>query len=184
MSKLLDSYIELLKIYTEEVTKLELLKDQENDKHSRWNPAITLNRSMFTYDEYLNNDLHRGYYFKEKNLIMPFLLKFIAIFENSSEEEKLDFENLKTKNKYQENLDDLVSNKVPLLDFLKFQLKELQELKYTYTIPFPPKRKNATLQQAKYEKDIKEYWVKANSLERCREEVNARIKNFEELKKH
>jgi len=184
MSKLLDSYIELLEIYTEEVIKLESLRDKEADQYPRWNPAMTLNDRMFTYDEYLNNNSHRGYCYKEKNVIIPFLLKFIAVFENSSEATKLDFENLKPKNQYQEYLDDLFSKKTPFLDFLKSQLNELQDSKNKNITPFPPIRKNATQQQLKYEKYRKEYREEIESLDRCRKEVIARIKTFEELKSH
>jgi len=184
MSKLLDSYNELSKIYTKEVIKMDSLRDKVANTNPNWNPAKTLNARMFIYDEYLNNNFYSGYCYKEKNVIMPFLLKFIAVFENSSEETKLDFENLTPKNQYQIDLLDLFIKKIPFLDFLKSQLNQLDDLKNKNAAPFPPIRKNATRQHSKYEKDSIEYREEIESLDRCRNEVFARIKIFEELKKH
>lgn len=183
MNNLLTLYTELLKVYTEQVQKLEALKTEHSIEHRiEWMPHLVLNDRMFTYDEYLQNPYHGGFCFAEKNQVMPHLVSFIAAYESTNEEDKNEFLKLKPKSQYQEYLDDLLKNKSPFLEMLQSQLRGLQEIQYRYDIPSPPRRSNATRQLAKYEVDRKEYFEKVGSLDRCRNEVNDRIKLFKELK--
>jgi len=184
MDELLKSYTELLRVYTEQVQKLEALKAEHSKEHRiEWIPQMALNSRIFTYDEYLQNPFHGGFCYKEKNLIMPHLVKFIANYDYSSDEVKEEFEKQKPKNDYQRYLDEVLFKKILFIDFLKSQLRELQELQYTHKIPSQPTRKNATRQIAKYKTDRDEYFEKIDSLNRCRAEVNERIKIVEEIKK-
>lgn len=183
MDELLKLYIEPLKVYTEQVQKLEALKVEYSKEHRiEWIPQVALNSRIFTYDEYLQNPFHKGFCFEEKNLIIPHLVKFIATYDYSSDEVKTEFEKQKPENEFQGYLDDVLFQKQPFLDFLKSQLRELRELEYTYKIPSQPSRKNATRQIAKYKIDREEYLKKRETLNRCRDEVNERIKIVEEIK--
>jgi len=183
MNILLTLYTELHKVYTEQVQKIEAIKTEYSKEHRiEWVPHLVLNGRMFTYDEYLQNPFYGGFCLEEKIIIMPHLVHFIAAFESSTEEVKRDFQLLKPNNEYQEYLDDLLKNKLPFLEMLKSQLRNLQEIQYRYDIPSLPKRSNATRQLAKYKLDRKEYFEKVESLDRCRNEVNDRIKSFIELK--
>ncbi|MBF4465950.1 hypothetical protein [Flavobacterium sp. LC2016-12] len=184
MDELLKLYTELLRVYTEQVQKLEALKTERSKEHRmEWVPQMALNSRIFTYDEYLQNSFHGGFCYEEKNLIMPHLVKFIANYDYSSDEVKKEFENQKPKNDYQRHLDDVLYKNILFIDFLKYQLRELQELQYTFKIPSQPSRKNATRQFAKYKTDRDEYFEKINGLNRCRDEVNERIKIVEGIKK-
>lgn len=184
MNNLFKLYSDLLNIYTEQVKKLELLKSEaEKTKRVELVPHMALNHRMFTYDEYLQNPSYGGFCYIEKNIIMPYLVPFFVAFDNSSEEIKIEFEQLKPKNQYQKYLDELLGKiKIPFIEFLKLQLHELQEIQYRYDIPSRPTRSNATRQQAEYEKNRKKYFEKVESLNRCREEINERIKLVNELR--
>jgi hypothetical protein len=176
------SYNELLNNYTEQIVGLENLKaEHSKEHHIAWDPFGVLNSRMFTYDEYLQNVFHGSFCYKEKNVVMPYLVQFMAEFESSSEKDKAEFLELKQKNKYQESLDGVIEKASPFLDFHKSLLKELDNLKYTYKIPFPPKRKNATRQLAQYNGDRKDYFEKIESLDSCRTEVNNRIEKFKKI---
>lgn len=184
MEELLRLYTELLKVYTEQVQKLEALKVEQSKEHRiEWVPQLALNSRLFTYDEYLQNPFHGGFCYEEKNLIIPHLVNFIANYDYSSDDVKEEFEQRKPKNDYQRYLDDILFKKMLFIDFLKSQLRELQELQYTYKIPNQPSRKNAIRQIAKYKSDREEYFEKIDSLNRCRTEVNERLKIVEEIKK-
>lgn len=172
----------LLDVYTEQVKGLEEEKKKLAVKHSiDWIPHMVLNSRMFTYDEHLTNIHHGGLCFNEKNRIMPHLVNFLAAFEKCSDEEKTSFENLKTKNEYQQHLDELYVGKGKFLEFLQAQLKELREREYRCRIPSRPQRSNATRQQAKYREDMKAYEEEIASINRCRDEVNKRIQLYNEL---
>ena len=162
------SYDDLLKSYTEQVVKLEKIKLEH--RQISWSPFGVLDSRIFIYDEYLTNDLHRGFCYEEKNLIMPYLVQFMAEYEQSSEEEKAKLEEIKPKSQYQESLDNLSTASLPFIDFKKMKLKELTNLKYSFTIPFPPKRRNATRQIAQYQEDRKKYFEQLDILERCKKE--------------
>ncbi len=182
MDNLSNLYSELLKVYTEQVEKLEKIKAEASEKHHiGWIPHMALNTRMFTYDEYLQNIHHGGFCFEEKNKIMPHLVRFIATYECSSEEAIKNFEQEKEQNNYQKQLDSIVFDKIPIIDFSKSQLRGLRDVKDTYDIPYPPKRRNATRQMAKYKTDRKKYFEKIDILNRCREEVEARIELIEKI---
>jgi len=146
-------------------------------------PHKVLNSRMFIYDEYLKNIYHGGFCYKEKNFIMPHLVNFLAAYEKCSEDVKMKFENLKTKNEYQQHLDELYFGQGNFSAFLQSQLSELQGKENRCRIPNPPLRGNATRQLAKYNKDKKEYDDEIASINRCRMEVNDRIKLYNELLK-
>jgi hypothetical protein len=182
MNDLLNLYTVLLTVYTEQVQKLEKIKDEHTEKHRiQWIPHAFLNSRIFTYDEYLQNPFYGGICFEEKNLIMPHLVRFIVTYENSSEESKNEFEKQKPVSEYQKYLHELIPKNTLFIDFLKGQLHQLQELEYRCKIPSPPKRSNATRQLAKYKVDRAEYHEKVDSLNRCRNEVKERIKLVEEI---
>lgn len=182
MNDLLDTYNNLLQIYTEQVQKFEKIKNEDLNKHLiQWIPFSLLNSRIFVYDEYLQNPYYGGVGYEEKKKIMPNLVRFIVTYENSSEETVKKFEKQKTTNEYQNHLDEIIP-KIPFLDYLKGLLRELQEQQYQYSIPFPPKRSNATRQLAKYKEDMVKYQDKIASLNRCRDEINERIKFVEEIK--
>lgn len=178
------SYSTLLRVYIEQVQKLETLKAAHSIEHRiEWIPHVVLNRHLFIYDEYLQNSSYGGFCFEEKNLITPYFVQFMATYDCSPEETKKEFEKQKPKNVHQGYLDVAIADKSPFIDYLKSQLKQLRELEYTYKIPSVPSRKNAIRQIAKYEADRKEYLKNINSLNRCRSEINERIKLVETIKK-
>lgn len=178
MEQLLEAYQNLLDVYTKEVKDLELRKKEAG---TSWVSYKVLNSRMFYFDEHLRNVYHGGFGYEEKNRVMPFLLKFISLYETSSEEQKKLFENQKTTNEYQQCLDELLSGKYPFTEFLQSQLKEIQHQEARCKMPYPPQRSNATRQQAVYRKEMSDYEEKLNSLSKCRREVEERVSLYESL---
>lgn len=183
MNNLLKLYSELLTIYVNQIKNIESQNNElQNKQRIQYDSYAVLNRHMFIYDEYLQNTSYRGFCYSEKNLIMPYLVDFIVVFENSSEQIKTEFQKLKFKNQDQEYLDNLLKDKFPFVNFLQLQLLELKDLKYKCIRPIKPQRSNASRKIEKYEKDLKGYFEKVKILDNCLYEVNERIKLVEELK--
>ena len=181
MEEILKAYSELIEVYNEQIRHLEEIRN--SDKRYEFNPVSVLNSRMFTYDEYLLNPFYGGGCYEEKNVVMPYVEKFFAHYENLSSEEKEEFESRKIKEGLKCSLDPLIKEKSPIIEFLKSQLAELERLRYDQKMPFPPKRKNATQQKAKYLKDRKEYDEQMKSIQNCKEEVQSRIERIEKMKK-
>ncbi len=184
METILKLYQTLLEAYTDQVKGFEERKkktESEEGHRIEWVPHLILNSRMFTYDEYLTNIYHGGLCYNEKNCVMPHLVNFLAAYENCSDEEKAAFDNVKPKNEYQQYLDELYIGKEKFSEFLQSQLKELRDKEYNYKPPSRPQRSNATRQLAKYREEMQEYEEKIASINRCREEVNKRIKLLTEL---
>ncbi|MCB0743607.1 MAG: hypothetical protein KDC67_06870 [Ignavibacteriae bacterium] len=180
MEKILKLYSELLQVYTEQIKHFEQVK--ESNKRIQWNPVSVLNSRMFIYDEYLLNPYHGRFCFEEKNAVMPYLEEFIAHYELLVPEQKIEFEAQKYKNGYYLSLDALINDSIPIIDFLKSQLVELERQRLNCNKPFPPKRKNANRQKAKYLEDKKEYEGQMRSLQNCFEEVQSRIARIENIR--
>lgn len=138
---------------------------------------------MFTYDEHLTNIICEGYCFEEKNLVMPHLVNFLAAYEKRSEEEKAEFEEIKPKREYQQQMDQLYVKKGKFRDFHQSQLHELMESENNCRVPHRPQQSNATRKLATYEKVKIECLENIASINRCRDEVNKRIKLYSELLK-
>lgn len=179
MESILKLYQTLLEVYTEQVKGLESrMKEAQKEHHIAWVPHAVLNSRMFTYDEYLTNVYHDGFCYEEKNHVMPHLINFLAAYEKCSDPDNATFENLKPKSEYQQYLDELYLGKGAFSDFLQSQLKELQTKASEIRYPSRPQRTNATRQLAKYREDLNEYEEKIESINRCKQEVNERIKLF------
>ena len=180
--KLLKLYNDLLDKYTEQIVKLKKLRSEYSNEHNvSWVPFTVLNSRMFMFDEHLKNIHHSGFCYEEKNLIMPYLVNFMATYESASDKENAEFIKLKPKNNYQESIDNIIKKASPFLQFHKSLLNDLEDLKYSYTIPIAPKQRNATRQLAKYKKDRKEYFENIEILNKCKKEVNDRIEIFKKL---
>lgn len=184
MSKLLELYLPLLETYSEQVKNLEDFKSEKEKEHKTkisWVPHSFINSRIFTPDEYLNNLYHGGSGFEEKNNILPLLLPFMAAYEKTSDKEKEEFEESKPKNNYQSNLEEVWKGKGSMVNFFQGQHRELVTKESYIRLPKPPSRSNATRQLAKYEEEQKEYYKKAESIERCKREILGRLDFYKSL---
>lgn len=180
---ILEKYVELLDVYSQQVKSLEDRKKEVDKKqpNSGGVPYMMLNSRIFIQDEYLTNPFHRGFCYEEKNRIMPHLVSFLATYEKCTAEDRAEFENLKPKGQYQQYLDELIKGKEPFLEFLESQLKDLNAKENRVQVPFPPRRRNATRQLADYREAKRKYEEEMASIKRCREEVIDRKELFKKL---
>lgn len=186
MNKILEHYNNLLEVYTEEVTLLEMQKEKINEKEGSntlvFSPHSVINSRMFHFNEWLNNPCNNDLYYEKKKKILPLLIRFISEFNKLNDAEKEDFEKSRKKDRYQEFLDDLWKPKIEFLNFLESLRKERDEYKLTFKSPPKPTRPNAHRQWAEFEKKKDEYWKEIDSNENCIKEIAEwkKIYEFEE----
>ena len=105
----------------------------------------------------------------------------MAAYEKSSEKEKEEFEESQPKSIFQSYLDEIWKKKGSMVNFLQGQHRELVTQESFNRLPKPPSRSNATRQLAKYEEEQKEYYKKAESIEKCKREIMERLDFYQKL---
>jgi hypothetical protein len=186
MSRILQHYDNLLKVYTDEVTLFEKQKEEfnkvEGSNKDVSSPHSVINHRMFHFDEWLTNPFHNYFCYEQKKKILPLLIRFISEFNQLTNDEKEIFEKSRIKDKYQEFLDELWKPKLDFLKFLDLLKKERDEHKLTFRYPPKPSRSNAHRQLAEFEKKKTDYWKDMDSNENCIKEIAEwkKIYEFEE----
>lgn len=179
--KLLNLYNDLLRVYTERVTELEYEIKKDNMPHGLV-AHLVINDRCFTPNIYLKKN-DPPFYIETKDIIIPRLLHFLAIYENVSDTDKNTFDDLKPKTVYQEYLDELYSKKLPFLDFLESKKKEQIYDKADYKVYHVPKKISNKLKDKKrYEESLANYTESINQKEKCIQETKDLIKLFNEYK--
>ncbi|WP_298136917.1 hypothetical protein [Flavobacterium sp.] len=186
MSKIIEYYNKLLEVYTGEIIYFENEKDRVNKEESphsvRWEPKAVINTRMFHFDEWLTNPYHNYFCYEQKKKILPLLIEFISAYNQLTDNEKEEFEQERTKNKYQEYLDELWKPKLNFISVLDALKKERQNLKETFDYPSKPSRPNAHRQWEEYDKKIKEYWKKVEVEDNCIKEISDWKNIYESIK--
>ena len=170
----IESYQELLNIYTDEIQKLQ----KEFDKsvgHSQAIPALVINSRVTLFDEYLLTPYHSGYY-EIKQKLMPFIVKHIACIDLLTEKDTTEFIKLRPKNDYSENLNSLIQEFTPITEFVNKNIKNEHRREIDLILPLRPTRSNAIRQLIKYKAEMKKF-------EESRETIRENIIEMENLQK-
>lgn len=171
----IETYQELLNIYTDEIQNLQ----KEFDKsiiHSQSIPALVINSRIPIFDEYLLNIHYTRYDYKIKKKLMPYILKHIACIDLLTEKDTIEFTKLRPKNKYSENLNSLIQEFIPVTSFVDKNIKNENWREMNLILPSRPTRSNATKQLEKFKKEMKK-------IEESRDTIRKNIAEMDNLKK-
>lgn len=186
ITKTLESYNELLDVYTQEVTLFEELKKKTNIERGintvRWSSHSVINCRMFHFDEWLTNPHHDYFCYEQKQKILPKLIVFLALYNKLNDIEKDKFEEIRLKNKNQEYLDELWLPRLNFIEFLNEQKKERENKKYSVRSPVKPSRPNAYRKLAEFDRQKEEYSKNIKSEENCIKEIEVWRKLYESVK--
>lgn len=165
----IETYQELMNIYSNEIQHLQKLFNK-SDIHNKAIPEKVINSRVTVFDEYLLNPYHSKLDYEIKQKLMPFIVKHIASLDLLSENEMTEFIKLRPKNNYTENLNSLIQDFFPIIEFINNNIKNERIREIDLTIPHRSTKGSANSQIIKYKSEMKEYkeskeTIKKNILE-------------------